>query len=573
MKKILKSPVFQISLILILVTIVYFNVFKVPFIWDDEVQIVGNQFVTNSGFFKEIFTSTVMQGGSGPGGASFYRPLVVLFYRFEYILFGLNPAGFHLISLLFHFLNIVLIYSLVRKITQKYLLKLTSLAPFLACFLFAFHPINVEAVSWIAVQGDLVAASALLTSFFLLIFWAESGFQKRKYLIGAQCLFCSALFIKEPTIIFPLIFFIYLLIFYPIRKNFSNWVAYLKFILTSVATVSIYAVFRFLIAKIYFGSSLSLIGKASKMEHFLTDITSLGNYFKLIFFPSPLCSDRQFIISHVSDCRFIISALFLIFLIFLFIKFRKKISPIIHFFTAWFFIGILITINFLFPGGPVMAERYLYFPAIGLIILIAFGLSYIFQKPSKRWRFFLIFLFIINFAFWGYKIWTRNQQWQSPLSFYQHDAQLSQNSFLLETNLGVEYFRHKNFDEAEKAFLRAIEIEPSYGVAHNNLGVILKQKGKTEEAVSEYKKAITLSNYYLAYINLGDIYFTNQNYKEAILLLKRASNFFPYNSAVLSRLALAYWQTEDFEKARAIAVRLLAINPNDQLAKSILQGK
>lgn len=621
--KILKLPGFQISLIIFLTFFIYFGVFKIPFVWDDEVQILGNQFVIKGGFLKEIFTTSVMTGGSAPGGASFYRPLVILFYRLEYIIFSPHPARFHLISLFFHFLNISLIYFLVRKISQKHFPKLpVCLSAFLASLLFALHPVNVEAISWIASQGDLIATSAILGAFLILfsLFHHIETAKERgggwKYLIAVQVLFCLALFTKEPIIVFPIIFLIYLILFYPVRgkgpktsvvlslkeetpngvypikKNIS---VYLKFVLTSAIPVSFYAIFRFLVAKIYFRSSLSLISEANFFQRFLTAVTSLGNYFKLLVFPSPLFTDRQFLITKLSDYRFIFSFLAIILLIFILLKIHRK-KAIFSFFGLWFFTGILPGLNLFFPSGPAMAERYLYFPGIGLIFLIAFGLTYLFhpirsnhalpgegrdsapmvrisnwvKKNSKTLKIIFIIILIINFVFWANIIIARNKIWQEPLKLYQHDAKFSPQSFLLQNNVGVEFYRQEKFEEAEKAFTKAIEIEPRYGIPYNNLGVILVQKGEIEKAIKNYKTAIELSNYYLAYINLSDIYLKEKNYQEGILLLERAVNFFPYNPQILSRLAYFYLQKGDFKESQRVAHQLLEIDPQNELAKTIL---
>ena len=530
--KVLKQPVFQIGLIFFLTLIIYSSSFIIPFIWDDEVQILGNKFVTEGGFLKDIFTTSVMMGGNGPGGNSFYRPLVILLYRFEYIFFGSDPTGFHIISLVFHFINIAFVYFLARKIACRHFPILPSgLCAFLASFLFAFHPANAEAISWLASQGDLMATSFALGALLFLFLWTEDNFGNWKFLAGAQILFFLTLFTKESFFVFPLTFLVYL--FYFFRKSISS---IYKFIEVFFIPAIIYVFFRFLIAKIYFGSTLSLMAKASLLERFLTAITSLADYLKIIIFPVPLFTDRQFVIKGLTDYRFIISVSVLILLAVVFLWLHKKASPAISFLGFWFLIGIFPVLNVVFITGQAMAERYLYFPAIGIFILSALGLVFLIKETPSFLRAVVALFLLIIFCFFGRTVMARNELWQKPLDFYQHDANLSPESFLLQNNLGVELFRQGRYEEAGKAFAKAIEIEPKYGVSHNNLGAIFQRRGEAEEAILEYKKAIELSGYYLAYINLSDIYIGEERYGEAISLLEQAAKIFPYDSAIFSRL-------------------------------------
>src|SRR3972149_10402251 len=148
-----------LGLVFILPFIVYSITLTGDFVYDDNGQVLENPWITDVGRIPEIFTSS-SRAYMGDRPANTYRPLVYLVFMAEYYLFGLTPWGFHLVNLLLHSINSVLIFMTVEFITgEKNRVgfpsaqgagRLHYVTPFFASLVFALHPINSEVVSWVS---------------------------------------------------------------------------------------------------------------------------------------------------------------------------------------------------------------------------------------------------------------------------------------------------------------------------------------------------------------------------------------------------------------------------------------
>ena len=133
-------------IIILISFIAYAPALQNGFVWDDD-DYVRNNLLIQSIDLKEIFSQSLMGN---------YHPLTILVYSFEYHFFGLKESGYHAINLIFHFLNIILVFYAVYLLCEKFPVALV------ASLLFGIHPIHVESVAWVSELKDL-----LYTFFFL----------------------------------------------------------------------------------------------------------------------------------------------------------------------------------------------------------------------------------------------------------------------------------------------------------------------------------------------------------------------------------------------------------------------
>ena len=154
---------------------------------DDPVQVVQNQHIRTFQLV-EIFQST---------SVGMYQPISTIFYALSYQLGGLNAKAFHLLSLLFHCLNILLLFTLFKK------LKLHDTVTLIACSIFALHPMQVESVAWVSAFSTLCFTSFLLLGLSQYFKYHES--QNKGALILTYLFFILACFAKSAAIIFPLL--------------------------------------------------------------------------------------------------------------------------------------------------------------------------------------------------------------------------------------------------------------------------------------------------------------------------------------------------------------------------------
>jgi hypothetical protein len=145
-----RRTVIGLGLIAFAVLVTYGNTLKSEFIHDDTAEILQNPFVRDLSHIREIFTSAAWTfGGAGPYqlSSNYYRPIQYLSYAVLYRFFGPEPWGYHLYKLLSHLAVCGLVFWILWRWWQDYQLALFS------SLLFAVHPANTEAVSWVSGIG------------------------------------------------------------------------------------------------------------------------------------------------------------------------------------------------------------------------------------------------------------------------------------------------------------------------------------------------------------------------------------------------------------------------------------
>ena len=217
-----------------------------------------------------------------------------------------------------------------------------------------------------------------------------------------------------------------------------------------------------------------------------------------------------------------------------------------------------------------VAERWLYFPMIGLLAFISYILFQLKDGLPRIGQKFLFAFIILILLLLGARTVLRNENWKNGLTLFSHDIQYSKNSFDLENNYGVELFRVSKFDEAKEHFEKSIELQPKWTYPHNNLGAVLERSKDLEGALTEYKKATELSDYYLAYENIGGILLKMNKYSEAKDFLSQSLLKFPRNANLKWQLALVYLKENDIQKATALLLMALQDDSQNQKVRQLL---
>jgi len=174
----------------------------------------------------------------------------------------------------------------------------------------------------------------------------------------------------------------------------------------------------------------------------------------------------------------------------------------------------------------------------------------------------------------------RNADWKDGLTLYAHDVKIvskvsPKGSFDLENNCGVELFRAGKIDEAEKHFRKSVEFQPRWPYSQNNLGAVLEQKNDLEGALAQYKKAIEVGDYYLAYENVGGILIKMKRNEEAKDFIEKSLLKFPQNNKLKLYLAWLYAadnvspKEEDKQKALILLSQILRDDPQNVYAQQL----
>jgi len=451
------SKWFWLTLLGFLILIVfgaYSKVLYAEFVYDDFAFIVNNKAIQSFSPLSKFFTDpNIFTGAQDNLGGKNWRPISSLAFAIEYRLFGSNPFGFHLISVLFHLINIVLVYLLIAKITGRKGIVITVSS------LWALHPVLTEAVSWVSNQSSMIFFGFFLLSLLALF---------RKNFWISYLFFCLSLLSKEMALggifIIAAIFFVFLR---------EHWKKFIPFVVLSLA---------FLLARYeIIGSLGDHVLRGSFWQNLLLAPVVFIKYIGLSIWPVNLLLDySNFLLpSGLADIRVILGfAVFTIFALLIWLGFRKSFEN--------FSLGIIWFAAFLFPVlqivpfQDIIGERFLYAPLAGFFLAAVLGFDY-FLNYAKLKKIILV-LILVSFSFLTF---NRNNDWLNSGNLWTSVLRIDgQNKKALQ-NLSAFYLQKGDADKiiefSEK--LLALEPENKAGLLHLAVGKIFK--GQYEEAEKE----------------------------------------------------------------------------------------
>ena len=551
---------------LVLGLLIYANSFQNKLFWDDDDNIVKNVYIKSWKFLPNYFKENLIAGAGLH--SNYWRPLLLFSFSLDYKIWKLNPFGYHLTNTILHIFNSLLIYYLLF-----FIFKNKKIA-FLTALIFLLHPLQTEAVTYVSGRGDSLSIFFVLLAFIFYCFAKERN--KNKYLVLSSCFFIFALLVKESTIFFPALILLYEVL-YPSKK--------LKDILTRILPL-------FLIAFIYillrltilnFGQTLNLYGEENIFTqniHYriFTFLKILLIYFSLYFAPIHLHMERTTeILTTFFHPAVIISLIILILIIFVSYYFFKKGNKIFAFGFGLFFISLFPFSNIFVPISGLLYEHWLYFPLVGLSLILAYLFNFLFfeflpkLKLNKFFRLILFGIFIFFLVFLSARTILRNFDWKNPITFYNQTLKYSETT-RVHNNLAMAYDEEGDFEKAISHYKRAIEISDIYPQTHNNLGNTYKEMGETEKAIEEFEIAIKMDKYFfVAYNNLANLYFEQKEYDKAIEVYQNYLKITPKNLITLYNLGTIYYIKKDYDSAILTFQKILEIQPENEEIFNLIQ--
>jgi len=540
----------NLVIILILSAVVlinYVNIFPNEFVFDDRGFIVENIHIKAIKNIPSFFVE--------PSASNLYRPLRSTFYTIHYSIWKNNTFGYHLNSLILHFLVTLLLFFITLEVTQK---KAFS---FVVSLLFAAHPIHTSRVTNMTATFDIYGILLMLLSFFFYIIFFKS---KKKHLYFLSIIFyVFALFSSEEAITLVFILLLYDLSFnYKINVNTfkSLFKKYIPYIFVSI----FYLIVRF--------SVLHQIGRTETYfaESFLvtqlTTVKVFAHYLFLLFFPIKLSVYKNIkAVTSVLDPYFLISLLVLLLGLFLFIRFYKKSR--IAFFSIGFFFITLLPFSNIFPQITIIADRYLYLPSYGFCLFLAFLIFElrnlnIVKKHSKT----IIVVFIIAIlSSYTFLTIQRNTEFRDSITLFQNVIQKDPGKgTMAHVALAEHYMRIKDYDNAINYSFKALELQPNNFYAYKNLGRINAELKNYSLAIYYYEKSLEIRpDLYQSYNNLGLIYSYVGYFDKSIAYLTKAVEMNPEISKAHNDIAIVYAKVGKFDLAINEINKAIEINPYD----------
>lgn len=467
-------PQIILGCLIIVTAVIYSGSLKNSFTsYDDIDYILSNPVIQqlNANTIAEIFSSFFMSN---------YHPLTTFAWALCYKFFIAQPTAYHLMSLIFHLLNILLVYAFFMKLSRNARISL-----FVSAF-FALHPLNVESVAWISELKNV-----MFTFFFLLAALSylryTGNFSKKKHLYYAALFFVASLLSKSAAVTFPLC--LLAIDVYLNRKDFRRMVIEkIPFFLLSL-TFGIMAVF-----------SQHEVLTNSFTPHFpvsariIFAFYGLGYYVSALFAPLHLSAVHFFPPQGQAIPLTIWSSVPLVIICTAALLMIKKHRRAIVFGLLFYFFNLIMVLQLLPFGKAIVAERYAYVPMLGILFIVAYFIDHLINKlTAKKQSSFLLLWLIPAVALIIFSVMTlqRTKVWKDSGSLFADVVKKYPDRAYAHYALGNSKNSAGDLPGALQCYTRAIELEP-YADIYNNRGWISYAMHDYAAALGDFDLAIML---------------------------------------------------------------------------------
>lgn len=472
-----KNEILFASVAILLTLIVYIPSLNNGFIlnWDDGGYIQEHELVHKISWdnFITIFNPTTFYKGN-------YHPLTTFFYAVEYALVGDHAFLYHLNNLIFHLLDVLLVFIFIRLISKR-----NEIAVFVA-LLFGIHPMHVESVAWISERKDVLYTFFFMLSLIQYFYYFSKNEKKRKHYLLSLIFFFVSLLSKSAAVILPVAMFV---LDYYLKRKFN-----LKLILEKLPFMAFSLAFGIIavLSQGTKGAIHDLTPMFAFFERVLIISHSLMTYLWKLFVPIQLAAMYPYPskIGGLFPMAYYIAP-FVVLAFIALIIFSKKFGRHYIFGALFFFVNIALVMQVVSVGGAAMAERYSYVPYIGLFFMLGKLYDNAVTSKLEKLRMFrplLHILFAGFVVFFSVLTWQRIGKWKDGEVLMRDLTKVYPSLPFAYNNLGYYYYRwEKNYDKALKEFDLSLKMDSTYYQALSNRGVVYNNMERHQEAVRDFK--------------------------------------------------------------------------------------
>src|SRR6266850_5198958 len=508
--------------------------------WDDNHYVLQTTTVTQP-TLKSILTEPV----SGN-----YHPLTMASLALNYAISGARPASYHWLNLLLHLANTALVFLFVRKLSGGRLWTTVVTALF-----FGIHPMHVESVAWIAERKDVLYALFYLLG--LLAYLRYLGKRNWGWLVATWVAFVLSVASKPAAVVFPAAL---LAIDFFRRRPFR-----LGLLLEKIpfVVVSLAAGVLTLMAQNTAGA-VDAPYRWNLFEKILFASYGTVMYVVKLFVPLNLSAVYPYPAAQGATPGpkyYVALAALLIVLP------TIRRTRAVLFGVAFFFINIVLVLQFVTVGQAVMADRYTYVSYIGLFFALAWWLD---ERPGLKLggvpaRAYLGALFVALAAVSLVQTWKRCDVWQNSGTLWTDTIQkFPDQVFDAYNNRGHYYLTEGRFPEALEDLDHALALNPKVARAWANKGAAYAQTNRPDSAFVCFQRAIELKpDYAEAWSNRGGVRSRLDDLPGAVEDCTRAIQLNPAFRDAYTNRALVYFRMGEFEKAIADRRKAIELDPRN----------
>ena len=513
--------------------------------YDDPGYVIGNSHVQGG-----LNWAGVVWAFTAP--ADYWHPLAWLSHMLDWQLYGPTSFGQHLTSVLWHALNAVLAFLVFRRLAGGFWLSAFASA------LFAWHPLRVESVAWIAERKDVMSGS-----FFLLTLLAYARYvaaraagrpHRWSYLITFAC-FAAGLMSKPMLVTLPLVLLI--LDFWPFARGSSLTtlrpllIEKLPFFalsgVTAVVTVLMQRHSDAFVLELPIGARAgnAVVSLARYLGKFVWPFDLIVCYPHPGYWPALAVLAASVLVLGLSWMAWQ----------------QRRARPWIFTGWLWFLVTLLPVIGLLQVGLQAMADRYTYVPLLGVELALLWSLP---ALNSRLARIAAAFAAVGLLAACAARTWNQQGVWRDSVSLFEHAVQASDRNDVAEDLLSSALFAADRLDEAAVHAERARALNPRNATVLITLAGVAKRQGRPSAAMEFYRSALALRpDNAAAQMELGLLEFATGRVAEARARMTAALRAAPALRARTKGLGQSALEHRDAASARFYYELLLAVAPDD----------
>jgi tetratricopeptide (TPR) repeat protein len=501
--------------------------------FDDDRYLTANPYI-QFGIHREsvqwAFTSVV---------AGNWHPLTMLSHMLDWSIFGADPTGHHLISLILHIGAVIFLFLFLYKTTDHLWPSAFAAA------LFALHPLRVESVAWASERKDVLSMVFGMSCLYVYALYVESS-KLSRYVI---CLVLFILSLLSKPMLVTLPFVLLLIDFWPLNRLQPARLPVMapepvrekakkkkgqkqknivpppqKTVLKNQSSAQIIGhlireKIPFFLITIVFSiitvwaqrkdDILVTLDQLPFLDGMKNAVVSYAVYLGKYFWPFDLAIFYPFDYA-LPWWKFFLSGMILIVITGVVMGSVKKLPFLL---VGWFwYIGTLVpVIGLVKVGNQALADRYMYLPSIGIAISLLWGIDFLFSQPRIRKK-FLWPAGILILTVLAALTWKQCGYWKNSLDLFNHCVRVTKNNVIANSSRGNAYFSLGLYEQAIDDYNEVIRLKPDYEKAFNNRGNAQAKLGRYEQAIRDFSRAIELnpvssSSYY----NRGFVYFRYLN--------------------------------------------------------------
>ena len=539
----------KLLILALLVGVSYFPALQGGFVWDDTAFAEEPVIHRWSGLWNIWFSpSSISNEGH-------YWPVVYTSFWLEHKLWGLAPMGYHLVNLLLHWVNCVLVWRLLSRLEVP--------GAWAVAAVFAVHPLHVESVAWIIERKDLLSALFYLTAAMTWMRFVEAPGWRRY--AASLALFTAALLSKSMAVTLPAV----LLVWHWWQRDRVTSTDLLRltpfFAVGLAVTAADYS---------YYASREVLALGYSAVERLLIASRALWFYVGKLLWPADLA-----VVYPLWDVRagdplawaYVAGALAVAGLLW-FGRERIGRGPLAG---ALFYLltlsPVLGFVDYGYMQFAFVADRFQYLPGIAVMAILVGGAAWGASRLPDAARLAAKGLLAVALAVLGALTWMQAGIYRDEVTFFSHVVSHNPKARDAYLNLGKALFDADRVEEGLAASRRAVELRPESAKALSNVGRALLKLEEFEEAERHLRQALEIDpRNASARQNLAEVLRKQKRYGEAVKAFRAVLRKEPGNHLAYAGMGATLFAMERYDEAVAAVRRSLSLKPDNDMAPSLL---